>query len=297
MNAFRHIRKGLLGTVILMFAIVVQSTVSAQTTGQLNVDSLMSRSNIKGPLDFKGHVKELSKKLKGAIVTLYLSEDGSHENVTEVLRTVTPGSGEFTFKLEVNKFYVLSVEKEGYTTKKVDIDTDVTMAREQYTSVPLFEFEVDMVPDLDGLAFTGSVASVFYQIKRNAFDYQLDYSKEEMEDEERELRERLEKERLAQLAFEKKQELEEAAKLLLDKENATAQQLIEAAIKVGDGDEAKTKKELLQVFSEVDTLREKKVDAMYAQLLEERKQAKATGSKINFQAIFDAAKAVESKIV
>lgn len=280
---------------LALMGLLLPSGILAQTEYEVNVDSLMDLSNIKGPLDFKGHVKELSKKLKGAIVVLYQSEDGSHDNLTEILRTVTPGNGEFTFKAEINKFYVLSVEKAGYSTKMVDIDTDVRMAREQYSSVPLFEFEVDMVPD-DGLPFSGSVASVFYQIKSNRFDYLLDYSKEEMEDEERELREKREKERLAQLAYEKKKELEEAAKLLLEKENATATQLIEAAILVGEENEAKTKKGFREVFSEVDTLREKKVDAMYAQLLEERKQTKATGGKINFQAIFNAAKAVEESV-
>lgn len=279
----------------LTLGMFLPSAALAQMEYEVNVDSLMDRSNIKGPLDFKGHVKELSKKLKGAIVVLYQSEDGSHDNLTEILRTVTPGNGEFTFKAEINKFYVLSVEKGGYSTKMVDIDTDVRMAREQYSNVPLFEFEIDMVPD-DGLPFSGSVASVFYQIKSNKFDYLLDYSKEEMEDEERELRERREKERLAQLAYEKKKELEEAAKLLLEKENATATQLIEAAILVGEENEAKTKKGFREVFSEVDTLREKKVDAMYAQLLEERKQTNATGGKINFQAIFNAAKAVEEVV-
>ncbi|MDP6909211.1 MAG: hypothetical protein QF371_06885 [Flavobacteriales bacterium] len=161
-------------------------------------DSVAQRSNIKGPLEFKGHVKELSKKLKGAIVTLYESPDGSPENLTEIFKTVTSGNGQFEFKVAINKMFVLSVEKEGYTTKKVDFDTDVAMARTQHTKVPLFEFEVDMVKDLDGLPFIGSVASVFYQISQNVFDYQLDYSKEEMEEEERLLREREEKRRLAE---------------------------------------------------------------------------------------------------
>ncbi|MCF8275995.1 MAG: hypothetical protein K9J17_04605 [Flavobacteriales bacterium] len=248
-------------------------------------------------MEFKGYVIELSKKLKGAIITLYESPDGSHENLTEIYKTVSPGNGEFEFKLEINKFFVLSVEKGGYTTKMVDFDTDVTLAREQYTTVPKFEFQVDMVQDLDGLAFTRAVAAVFYQIKRNEFDYQLDYSKEDMENEEIELRKRQEKERMAQQAYEKKQALEEAAKMLLDKENASAQEIIAAAITVGDGNKDKTIKGFLEVFPEVDTLRQKKAEAMYDQLLEERKQSKATGSKLNFQAIFASAKIVEDKVV
>ena len=267
----------------------------AQTNTQYS-DSLI-QSNIKGPLEFKGFVKELSKKLKGAIVTLYESPDGSTDNLTEVLKTVTPGSGQFEFKLEVNKFYLLSIEKEGYTTKKIDFDTDVTLAREQYTKVPTFSFEVDMVPDLDGLDFAGSVASVFYQIKRNEFDYQLDYSKEEMEEEERLLREAEEKRKLAEQAAQKKFEIEEAARLLREDENASVQELIKAAITVGDGNKDKTVEGFLQVFPEVDTLRNKKALAMYAQLQEERKTNKASGSQMDFQAIFNVAKKLEQEVV
>lgn len=260
-------------------------------------DSISQTSNIKGPLEFKGRVEELNKRLKGAIVTLYETPDGSHDNLTEIFRTVTPGNGRFDFKLEVNKMFVLSMEKGGYTTKRIDFDTDVTLSRSNYTTVPKFEFRVDMVKDLDGLAFIGSVASVFYQIKQNKFDYELDYSKEEMEEEERLLREQKEKRRLAELAAQKKFEIEEAAKLLLEKDNATAQEIIKAAIKVGDGDKSKTVKGFLNVFSEVDTLRNKKALAMYDQLLEERKTTKATGGEINFQAIFNSANELEEKVV
>jgi len=241
----------------------------AQTRTQ-KVDTL-NQSNIKGPLEFKGFAEELTKKLKGAIVTLYESPDGSKYNLVEVLKTVTSGNGQFEFKLEVNKHYVLSVEKGGYTTKKVDFDTDVTMAREQFSKVPTFSFRVDMVQDLDGLSFAGSVASVFYQIKRNEFDYQLDYSKEEMEEEERLLREQEEKRNMAELAAQKKFEIEEAARVLREDENASAQEIIKAAITVGDGNKEQTVKGFLQLFSEVDTLRDRKALNMHDQLLEERK--------------------------
>lgn len=259
-------------------------------------DELMNKSRIKGPLEFKGYAEELTKKLKGAIVTLSESPDGSHENLTEIFRTVTPGNGSFEFKLEINKFYVLSVEKSGYTTKKVDFDTDVTMAREQYTTVPKFEFRVDMVKDLDGLEFVGSVAKVFYQIKQNRFDYELDYSKEEMEDEERERREQEERARLAKLAYEKKKALEEAAEVMRDRDNATAQQLIKAAITIGDEDKAKIIEGFKEVFPEVDTLRERKATVMYDKLLDERKRTQATGGEIDFMAIFNSAKNLEDEV-
>jgi len=284
-------------SVICAFFILLATVVRGQVPTDVPAENVEYQSNIAGPLEFKGHVKELSRKLKGAIVTLSESKDGSHDGLVEIMRTVTPGSGEFTFKLEINKFYVLSVELGGYTTKKVDFDTDVRMARPEHTKVPLFEFEVDMVKDLDGLAFSKAVASVFYQIKQNEFDYQLDYSKEEMEEEERLLREQQEKQRLAELAAQKKFELEEAAKLMRDKENASAQQLIQAAVTLGEGNKDKTIKGFLDVFSEADTLRNKKAIAMYEQLLEERKSSQATGGKINFQSIFAAAQKLEAEVV
>lgn len=274
---------------------VSAETSFAQQQDPAYSDTLEYNSNIKGPLEFKGFVEELVKKLKGAIITLYESPDGSHENLTEVYRTVSPGNGMFEFKLEINKHFVLVVEKSGYTTKKVDFDTDVRLAREQYTKVPKFEFRVDMVRDLDGLPFVGSVAHVFYQIKNNTFNYQLDYTKEELENEEIERLEKERKQRESELAYQKKVALEEAAKLLLDKDNATAQQIIEASITVGDGDKSKTVKGFLDVFSEVDTLRDRKAEAMYAHLLEERKKTGAESGKIDFQAIFDAGKFVETE--
>ena len=284
------------GTICLCAISLVSVHVSyAQSATSQQLDTL-SRSNIKGPLEFKGFVKELSKKLKGAIVTLYESPDGTKDNLTEILKTVTPGSGQFEFKLEINKTYVLSVEKGGYTSKSIDFDTDVTMAREQNTKVPTFSFEVDMVQDLDGLDFAGSVASVFYQIKKNAFDWELDYSKEEMEEEERLLREQEEKREMAELAAQKKFEIEEAARLLIEGENASAQEIIKAAITVGDGNKDKTVEGFLQIFSEVDTLRNRKVRAMYDQLLEERKSTKASGEQINFQAIFNVAEKLEEEV-
>jgi len=286
-------------TALCAFACLICTAQGAysQKASASQKDTLMERSNIKGPLEFNGFVEELTKKLKGAVVTLYESPDGSKDNLTEVLKTVTGGNGQFEFKLEVNKFYMLAVEKQGYTTKKIDFDTDVSKARSEFTSVPKFSFRVDMVQDLDGLAFAGSVASVFYQIKRNVFDYQLDYSKEEMEEEERLLREQEEKRRLAELAAQKKFDIEEAARVLRENENASAQEIIKAAVTVGDGNKDKTVAGFLKVFSDADSLRDRKAVAMYDKLLEERKTSEATGGKIDFQAIFNVAQKLEEGVL
>jgi len=272
--------------------------ISFGSVGQSRTPSLKDtlKSNIVGPLDFKGTVEELEKSIKGAIVTVYEDADGSGTTLTELKKIVTPGNGEFAIKLEINKLYVIRVEKAGYTTKGIDIDTDVRMARPDNTKVPLFEFKVDMVKDLDGLAFRKSVAKVFYQIKRNIFEYELDYTKEEMEEEERLLREQEEKRRLAELAAQKKFEIEEAAKILRDQENASIEEKIKAAITVGNEDKKKTIDALVQIFPLNDTLRVKKADIIYTELQKERKKDGATSATINYKSLFAAANALEASV-
>jgi len=254
------------------------------------------KSNIVGPLEFKGTVKELGKTLKGAIVSVYEDADGSGASLTEIKKIVTPGNGEFAMKLEINKQYVVRIEKAGYTMKGIDIDTDVRMARPDYTKVPLFAFEVDMVKDIDGLAFKKSVANVFYQIKKNAFDYELDYSKEEMEEEERMLREQEEKRQLAELAAQKKFEIEEAAKLLRESEDASIEQKIKAAITIGNEDKKKTIEVLTDIFPLNDTLRAKKAEVIYNELQKERKKDGKSLADINYKNLFASAVAFEQSV-
>ena len=286
------------GRIVVIF-FLFNVCISFASFGQSKTPSLKDtlKSNIVGPLDFKGTVEELEKSIKGAIVTVYEDADGSGTSLTEIKKIVTPGNGEFTIKLEINKLYVIRVEKAGYTMKGIDIDTDVRMARPDNTKVPLFEFKVDMVKDLDGLAFRKSVAKVFYQIKRNIFEYELDYTKEEMEEEERLLREQEEKRRLAELAAQKKFEIEEAAKILRDQENASIEDKIKAAITVGNEDKKKTIDALVQIFPLNDTLRVKKADVIYTELQKERKKDGATSATINYKSLFAAANDLEANVV
>lgn len=278
--------------IFVAFGLIGSQSAFGQTTASDTV-----KSNIVGPLDFKGTVEELGKSIKGAIVTVYEDADGTRDQLKEIKKIVTPGNGEFQLKFEINKFYLITVEKAGYTTKGIDVDTDVRLARSQYTKVPPFEFKVDMVKDTDGLSFKKSVASVFYQIKRNAFDYELDYSKEEMEEEERLLREQEEKRRIAELAAQKKFELEEAAKLLREQEDASMEQKIKAAITVGNEDKAKTISTLTEIFPVSDTLRGKKAEVIYLEYQKERKKDGKTVAEIDYKALFGAAQQLEAEVV
>lgn len=255
-----------------------------------------SVSNIVGPIDIKGYTKELGKDLKGVVVVLYEDADGSRKNIKELQRVVSPGNGQFTFKLNINRLYMLEFIKGGYTSKKVDIDTDVRLARPEHTKVPQFEFEVEMVKDLDGLAYKSSVAKVFYHIKRNELDYELDYTKEEMEEEERKVRELQEKMRLAEIAAKKKMEVENQALSLREREKLAAEEKIKAAVQAG-GDERKIKDQFQKVFSDVDSLRQKKAEVMYLELQIEKQRTGGNTQAINFGKIFDAAQKFEDKTV
>lgn len=278
----------------VLISMLSVTSVMAQSATGTGADTV--KSNIVGPLDFKGTVEELGKTIKGAIVTVYESADGSRDNLKEIKKIVTPGNGSFAIKFEINKLYLITVQKEGYTTKGIDVDTDVRLARSYYTKVPPFEFKVDMVKDVDGLAFKKSVANVFYQIKRNAFDYELDYSKEEMEEEERLLREQEEKRKLAELAAQKKFEMEEAAKLLREQEGASMEEKIKAAITVGNENRPKTIQALTEIFPVNDTLRSQKANAIYDALGKERLKDGKTKADINYRNLFAVAQTLEQEV-
>jgi len=295
MSARLHLFKSVLSLLLTVFMLHQTEVAIAQTTAATGRDSI--KSNIVGPLDFKGTVEELGKSIKGAIVTVYEDADGTREQMKEIKKIVTPGNGEFAVRFEINKFYLITVEKAGYTTKGIDVDTDVRLARPQYTKVPNFEFKVDMVKDIDGLSFKKSVASVFYQIKRNAFDYELDYSKEEMEEEERLQREQEERQRIAELAAQKKFEMDEAAKLLRESDDASMEDKIKAAATVGNDDRAKTIAALTEIFPVNDTLRAKKAAVIFNGLQEERKKDGKSLANVNFKALFAAAQALEASVV
>ncbi len=284
----------LLGIALLGFiSFIAPQVASAQPVVG---EERQSVSNIQGPIEIKCFVKELMNTMKGVIVTIYEDADGSRTKLNELQKIVTPGNGQFTFKLNINRLYMIEYSKPGYTSKKVDFDTDVKMARPEHTKVPTFEFEVQMVKDLDGLAFKSSVAKVFYHIKRNELDYELDYSKEEMLEEERKIKELEEKRRLAEIAAQKKLEVENQALSAREKDRLAAESKIKAAVLMGS-DEKKVKEQLVKVFSDVDSLRYKKADAMYLELQKERQRTGGNNAAINYGSIFDAAVRLEDKVV
>lgn len=279
----------------ILIGLVALITCPLTVLGQVNeefTEEVEYQSNVKPPVQIEGNAKELSKTLKEAIITLYEDPDGSKTGIVEIKKLVTKGNGKFAFDLDINKMYVIKVEKDGYTTKMVDFDTDVTMAASTETKVPKFMFDVDLVKDLDGLDYVGAVARVFYDIRKRSMAYELDYTKEEQIEEERLARLAEEQQRQAELEAQQKFEREEAAKMLLETEGMEAAEIIKATATIG-GDEAKVKESLRKIYPQSDSLRNRKVDIIYAELEKEKKKQGGTTANINFQSIFKSAQEFE----
>ncbi|MGE3825824.1 MAG: hypothetical protein AB7G44_16495, partial [Bacteroidia bacterium] len=216
--------------------------------------------SIPGKLVINGSAQELQDKLKNVVVILYQDIDKTG-NWVEVEKQLTKGDGKFSFKLDLEGKYLIEVARGGYTTKKVSFDTEVY----QLTNQPApFDFIVDLVPDRDGLGYLNPVANVFYYAKKKEFDYQLDYSKEELEEEAKLERERLEKLEFQRKAAEEKALRELQAQELIKDEKTVGQEKVQEAIKQGSGDREATINALKKTFLETDTLAGKKAKQFFA---------------------------------
>ena len=126
-----------------------------------------------GKLQVYASIKEGQEKLKK--VDIVLMEDAERNgNWVEVQRLKTPASGEFRLDMDYGSLYQVTISKEGYTTKKVNFDTDVH--GETINSLD-FYFIADMVPDKGGIAYLKAVATIFYDANKKAFDYDLNNEK------------------------------------------------------------------------------------------------------------------------
>lgn len=247
--------------------------------------------SIPGKLVINGTAKELQTRLRNVVVILYQDIEKTG-NWVEIEKQLTRSNGEFSFKLDLEGKYMIEVARGGYTTKKVTFDTEVY----ELTNQPApFDFEVDMVPDRDGLGYLKPVAEVFYYAKRKEFDYRLDYSKEEMEEEARLERERLEKLEFQRKAAEEKALRELQAEKLIKDEKALGEESIEAAIKIGKGNKEATIQAIKKTFLETDTLAEKKAEAIYVEY--EKQKLSSANAVINYGSLFEAGKKFEEKII
>lgn len=245
--------------------------------------------SIPGKLVINGSAQELQDKLKNVIIILYQDIDKTGKWV-EIEKQLTKGDGKFSFKLDLEGKYMIEVVRGGYTTKKVTFDTEVYALTNQPEP---FDFIVDLVPDRDGLGYINPVANVFYYARKKQFDYQLDYSKEELEEEAKLERERLEKLEFQRKALEEKALLEIQAKTLIADEKTLGQEKVEDAIIAGNGEKQTTINALKKIFLDTDTLAQKKAEAIFAAY----EKQKASSGTVDYGALFQEGKKTEQEIV
>ena len=125
--------------------------------------------DLTGYVDVIGSVKLDKMMLPGAEVTLY-------EAGRKVQTIVTPTSGRFKFKLDLQKSYTIEITAQDLITKKVEIKTNVppeeSVIWNYRFSTELFE----NFPGMDLSALQKPVSKVSYNEESDDFEYDVPYS-------------------------------------------------------------------------------------------------------------------------
>ena len=129
-----------------------------------------------------GRVKDGKSKVDGAIVRLY------KEN--EIVKTYnTEKNGKFEMELDLGAYYTIEVEKDGYITKRIGINT---VSKVDYQRMDYLPYGVDIYITSEE-AYTGvntdmldfPFAIVSYDHKDRMFVHDLDYTEDMMLDNQR----------------------------------------------------------------------------------------------------------------
>lgn len=111
-----------------------------------------------------------------------------------------PGTSRFKVDLDFNATYVLSFNKPGYITKKIELNTTMDDERRSQ-GVHFYDFVVVLFKQYDGVnivVFNQPVAKIQYSKKIDDFDYDTDYTKSirsALDDAEKELKKKQEEEK------------------------------------------------------------------------------------------------------
>lgn len=124
-----------------------------------------------GGLDLVGRVK-----VDGGIVSgtkVIVLRDGKK------VKTLTSGLAKFELTLDLNSNYILSFEKNGFVTKKLQFNTHVSDMDEEKIYAP-FGFTVNLFEQYDDVnivVFNQPVGMIRYEEDLGEFDYDTDYTK------------------------------------------------------------------------------------------------------------------------
>lgn len=107
--------------------------------------------------------------LDSAVVTIY-------NDTSLYSQLITNNRGRCSFKLELNKSYLIKVSKQGFVTKIIEVNTAVPKFR-----IALYEFEFDVdifesIQDLDVSILEKPIARVMYSPSENSFVYDIAYT-------------------------------------------------------------------------------------------------------------------------
>jgi tetratricopeptide (TPR) repeat protein len=119
-------------------------------------------------LEVRGASELEQKPLSGATATLY-------EGNTKIQSQSTGADGTFSFKLDINKEYIISVEKNGLVGKRIHFNTALP---EGEKGVWMSEFSIGLVRSCDGMDYSAlkePVDKVRFDPKKRGFVSDRDY--------------------------------------------------------------------------------------------------------------------------
>ncbi len=123
-----------------------------------------------GYIEVKGIVKDGLRPLPNASVEIYANNTLLKVETTDI-------TGNFEFILELNRDYEIKFTREFYVTKMIYFNTDV---RENELGIWLFEFTVELFPDLEGIDFSflenKPVGKIDYEFNYGEFEHDPKYT-------------------------------------------------------------------------------------------------------------------------
>jgi hypothetical protein len=216
------------------------------------------------------------------VVANFVVEDGNldksflvMENVTTGEKQTLPGQPKFTLNLKTNSNYILSFNKPGYITKKIEFNTSAPADRieQGLYDIPMKVILIKQYEGVNIVVFNQPVAKYKYSKVTDDFDYDTDYTKQiqsALKDAEDELAEKKKEEKANAPAIAKAAEKAKVDSIANSKAEAKAKLEVEQRKKaeVKAIQEAETK-------SKNDSIAQAKKDSFAKAEEEKRQQATA----------------------
>ncbi|HKR03238.1 MAG TPA: hypothetical protein VJY62_01275, partial [Bacteroidia bacterium] len=209
------------------------------------------------------------------------------ENVTTGEKQTLPGQSKYSVNLKVNNNYILSFNKPGYITKKIELNTSAPADRidQGFYPVPMIVILIKQYDGVNIVVFNQPVAKYKYSKITDDFDYDTDYTKQiqsALKDAEDELAEKKKEEKAnaganAKVAEKAKQDSVAAAKAEA-KAKLEEEQRQKAEAKAKQEEEAKARNDSIaqaKKDSFAKTEEEKRQQAAAKMEEDERKKASA----------------------